>query len=169
MNRATQAFPGRTRPRTATPLRVGLAVALLLAVAFALSGRSQSGNGSNSGSGTGSGNSPMRATHTDYGMTASPFDDMDPTMLEKHLAALNVERQKEMVSDTNKLLKLARELNEEVAASRATEFTPDQMKKIAEIEKLAKSVRERMTSAVGPQQPTPYVPGPGVMGPNGRY
>ncbi len=60
------------------------------------------------------------------------------------MPALNVERQKQMVSDANKLLKLARELNDEVATANTGTFTPDQLHKIAEIEKLARSVRERM-------------------------
>ena len=57
-----------------------------------------------------------------------------------------------MVSDTNKLLKLARELNDEVAAKNAAALTPDQLHKIAEIEKLAHSVKEKMADGVG--QPT---------------
>jgi hypothetical protein len=150
-------------------LCVRLGLAMLLAVGFGLAGRSQTNNGSGSGSTNNSQGSMRQSVRAPYDMTASPFDDTDSVMLEKHLTALNTERQKEMVSDTNKLLKLARELNEEVATSKATEFTPDQLRKIAEIEKLAKSVRERMTSAVGPQQPTPYLQGPGVMNPNGRY
>ncbi len=135
----------------------GLAAAIVMAMACLPAGRSQSNlPGGNGGSGSGVPRGQQ------LGMSSSPFDDMDTVMMQKHLLALNIERQKEMVSDANKLLKLARGLNEEVATGKATEFTPDQMRKIAEIEKLARSVRERMTSAVGPQ-----LPSPGLNLPNG--
>ena len=64
-----------------------------------------------------------------------------------------------MVADTNKLLKLAKELNDEVAASNPGSLTPEQLHKIAEIEKLARSVKERMTAAVARPQPAPATPG----------
>lgn len=148
MYRGVHTFPGLWMS-SKMRLGVGLGLATVLAIASGLAGQSAS-SGPGGGGGSGSG-----VPRGQFGMTSSPFDDMDPVMLQRHLTALNIERQKEMVSDTNKLLKLARELNDEVAASHATSFTPDQMRKIAEIEKLAKSVRERMTSAVGPQQPSP--------------
>ena len=72
--------------------------------------------------------------------------DYDSEMNGKRQLALNIERQKRMVADTNKLLKMARELNDEVAASNAGTLTPEQLHKIAEIEKLARSVKERMTT-----------------------
>jgi hypothetical protein len=70
-------------------------------------------------------------------------------MAERRLNALNIERQKEMVSDTNKLLSLARELNEEVAANGSAPMTLNQLRKIAQIEKLARSVKEKMADGVG--------------------
>jgi len=81
-------------------------------------------------------------------MTGSD-DSLDPVMQERRWRALNIERQKELVADTNKLLKLAKELNDEVAAASAESFSGSQLRKIAEIEKLAKSVKERMTVAIG--------------------
>jgi len=78
--------------------------------------------------------------------------DYDLT-LERRQIALNIERQKEMVSDTNKLLRLARELNEEVAANNSSGLTEDQIHKIAQIEKLARSVKEKMADGTG--QPIP--------------
>jgi hypothetical protein len=66
---------------------------------------------------------------------------------ERRLKELNHERQKEMISDTNKLLKLATELNDEVAATKAEALTYDQLHRIAQIEKLAHNVREKMTLA----------------------
>lgn len=83
-----------------------------------------------------------------------PGDAYGSLMIERRMHALNMERQKEMVADTNKLLKLARELNAEVAAQKSDTLTPEQLHKVAEIEKLARSVKDRMTSSIGPAQPT---------------
>ena len=55
-------------------------------------------------------------------------------MTQKRLSALNIERQKQIVADTTKLLRLARELNEEVAASNTGRLTPAELHKVAEIE-----------------------------------
>jgi hypothetical protein len=79
--------------------------------------------------------------------------DYDPISVERQLRALNNERQKEMVSDTNKLLSLAKELNEGLAANRSSTLTDEQLRKVAQIEKLAHSVKEKM--ADGTPQPTP--------------
>jgi hypothetical protein len=82
----------------------------------------------------------------------SPFGDMgndDPVVVEKRLRALNEERQKNIVSDAAKLLKMAKVLNSEVESSDPASFTPEQMHEISEIEKLAHSVKEKMRFAVG--------------------
>jgi hypothetical protein len=76
-----------------------------------------------------------------------PNADYDPMIAARQRAALNAERQKEMISDTNKLLKLAKELNYEVAASGTDTLTPDDLHRLAEIEKLARSVKEKMAIA----------------------
>lgn len=66
----------------------------------------------------------------------------------RRIRELNVERQKEMVSDTEKLLKLTAELNAEVAQNHSAAFTSDQLRTLAKIEKLAKSVKEKMSNPV---------------------
>jgi hypothetical protein len=66
---------------------------------------------------------------------------------EKHLRLLNAERQKSMVADAAKLLKLAQALNDELAAQPG-DPTPAQLRKMAEIEKLARSVKEDMSTSV---------------------
>jgi hypothetical protein len=110
--------------------------------------------------GQGNGNSGMQGidgagsgrggfSRPNLGTLANDTDDYDPMMAERRLRALNIERQKQMVSDAAKLLKLAQELNSEVAAANTGEFSFDQLRKIAEIEKLARNVRERMAAAVG--------------------
>jgi hypothetical protein len=66
---------------------------------------------------------------------------------EKRLGVINVERQKALVADTQKLVKLAAELNAEINSAHQTELTAGQLRKVAEIEKLAHSVRDKMSSA----------------------
>jgi hypothetical protein len=75
-------------------------------------------------------------------------EDEDPAFEQKRLTALNAERQKSMVADTNKLVKLASELNTEVAGEQPESLNPDQLRKVAEIEKLAHSVKEKMSMSV---------------------
>lgn len=93
----------------------------------------------------------------------------DPTWNEKRMRALNEDRHKSVVSDAEKLLKLARQLDAEVASNPTDELTPEEMRKVAEIEKLAKSVKSKMALSFGggPQFQSPaYTPegldGPGV-------
>jgi hypothetical protein len=81
-------------------------------------------------------------------------EEVDTLEAEKRLNALNAERQKSMVSDTEKLYKLAAELNKQIAQSNSGALTPDQMRMVAEIEKLAHNVRDKMTMSLrGPQFP----------------
>jgi hypothetical protein len=88
----------------------------------------------------------------------SASDNYDPTMMERRLNALNRERQKEMISDTNKLLKLAIELNDQIAANNTGSLTWDELHKMAEIEKLARNVKDKMADGVGQMGPTPETP-----------
>jgi len=133
-------------------LLCGLVCGLMCASA----GRSQLSGGSNGGQGQGMGD-----MHPHHDLSTLPPDDLDPVLAERRMLALNIQRQKQMVSDTNKLLKLARELNEEVAKANTGTLTLDELHKIAEIEKLARNVRQRMTESVGEPQtnlppPIPY-------------
>jgi len=56
----------------------------------------------------------------------------------------NDERQRRIVSDTQKLLALTSQLKAEVASTGAEAMTPEMLKQMDEIEKLAKSVKDRM-------------------------
>jgi hypothetical protein len=76
------------------------------------------------------------------------MDDHDPVEREKQLRALNAERQKSLVADTNKLLKLAADLNAEINNANAGSLTLDRIQKLSEIEKLAHSVKEKMSTSV---------------------
>ena len=57
---------------------------------------------------------------------------------------LNEAQHKSMVSDTDKLLRLATELTSEINSTNPTSLNSDQLRKIAEIEKLARSVKDKM-------------------------
>jgi hypothetical protein len=74
----------------------------------------------------------------------------DPVEEARRLQALNIARQKGMVSDANKLLKLTAELNEEITHSKSETLTPAQVRKLSQIEKLAHSVSEKMKASVLP-------------------
>jgi hypothetical protein len=72
----------------------------------------------------------------------------DPVEEEKRLIALNAQRQKSLVSDTDKLVRLANELGTEISRDNPTELTSAQLRKVAEIEKLAHSVKDKMSTSV---------------------
>jgi len=84
---------------------------------------------------------------------------------QKRLRLLNAERQKQIVSDTERLLKLAKELNDEVAESGSASMSDEELRKVAEIGKLARSVKEKMSFSVGgsPDVNAPLTITPGVQ------
>jgi hypothetical protein len=129
---------------------LALVFGLVCALVCVLPARSQSSGGSNGGQGQGQGS--VNPFSQRQGVSALSPDDADPTMFERRIRALNIERQKQIVADTDKLLKLARELNEEVAKANTDTLTLDELHKIADIEKLARNVRQRMTESVGGSQ-----------------
>jgi type IV secretory pathway VirB4 component len=76
-----------------------------------------------------------------------PGDDNDPVnreMLEKLEKKRNEARQEEIVKDTNKLLALATELKADVDKTNKDTLSLDVIKKADEIEKLARTVKDRM-------------------------
>ncbi|MGD0629525.1 MAG: hypothetical protein ABR987_09240 [Terracidiphilus sp.] len=80
----------------------------------------------------------------DYGsLTGAP-----PEQNWRLLRALNSDRQKAMVSDANKLLRLVNELNAEIAQTNPGSLSPDQLRKVAQIEKLAHDVKDKMCTSV---------------------
>lgn len=103
-------------------------------------------------------------SRTQSGFGSGP--DLDSVFAAKRMRALNADRQKSMASDAEKLLKLARQLDAEIASNPTEELTPEEMRKLSEIEKLARSVKAKMAQSFGgspPLQPSPIVPlgGPG--------
>jgi hypothetical protein len=74
--------------------------------------------------------------------------ETDPALEQQRIQALKIIRQAEMVSDTNKLLKLTVRLNSEIEQSHAKSLTHQQLRMLAKIEKLAKSVKQDMSSTI---------------------
>lgn len=76
-----------------------------------------------------------------------PGNDDDPMvrhMTEALAKSHNIQRQQQLVADTTKLLQLATELKAEVDKSNKDTLSLGVVKKAEEIEKLAKSVKEKM-------------------------
>jgi hypothetical protein len=86
----------------------------------------------------------------------------DPIWEAKRLRLMNADRQKAVVSDTGKLLKLAHELDSEISSASPDSLTADQIRKLEEIEKLARSVKDKMRESVRGtpvyQTPPPVLP-----------
>jgi hypothetical protein len=118
------AAPGLARP---------VVYALLLTAAFVLCAGVQKGPPSAS---------PVPAAQLPPGVQ---FPEGDPAQEQKRLRAINLDRQKSMAADTEKLLKLARALNDEVEKTHPDALTPSQLRTLAEIEKLAHRVKDKMS------------------------
>ena len=71
-------------------------------------------------------------------------DSLNARMQEQQLRSRNSDRQKRLVSDTDKLVTLVKELKEQVETPDKPLQPSDVGKKAEEIEKLAKSVKDRM-------------------------
>ena len=128
------------------------ALALLLLVVTALACRAQVslGNGGLDPSPT----IPQFAGRT----TTNDREDMTQEMRRMHL--LNAARQKSMISDAEKLLVLARELNAGVGAGGNALSAGQRMKMAADIEKLAHNVKEKMSYVPGIPSPAPSIRSP---------
>ncbi len=81
-------------------------------------------------------------------MPRTPIDINDPDdvkkLEEQQATSRNADRQKRLQMDTDKLLSLATELKEQVDKTDKNTLSLDVIKKADEIEKLAKSVKDRM-------------------------
>ena len=89
-------------------------------------------------------------TRQQMGRSAVEFDQPDMAGEQKRLRLLNAERQKALVSDADKLLKLVSQLNADINAGSPASLTPAQLRTLGEIQKLAHSVKSKMgTSALG--------------------
>ncbi len=135
-------FVGPSAGRSGHVVRLVLRLALLLALPCGLtpSQSQQTGTGQLS-------NHPLRGLNENGNPNANG-DSGDPIYQQKRLRQLNVAQHKSMVSDTDKLLKLVTELNAEISSTSPASLTPEQLRKVAEIEKLAHSVKDKMRSSV---------------------
>jgi hypothetical protein len=117
--------------------RLGLGAASVLLIAGSLAGSQTTGTGQMQ-------QPPSMQPMPPFGETPNPNDPMQRQRLEKMEKARNADRQKQLQRDTDRLLTLAKELKDEVDKSNKDTLSVDVVKKAAEIEKLAKSVKERM-------------------------
>lgn len=149
MLRAESKFQNRgtwgSRLRQAMSLGFGLLVLICGA-----SVRSQYGAGNPFGK-------PEKTQHDFPHAAVSNEAKMDHVTAERQKVALSVQRQKQLASDSDRLLKLAKELNEEVATAGPGPLTEEQLDKLNKIEKLARSVKEGMLDRA--DEPTPSVSG----------
>lgn len=72
----------------------------------------------------------------------------DPIFQERRLRMLEEAQHKSMVAATDKLLKLVVEFHDEIARTGPSSLSPEQLRKVAEIEKLARSVKDKMRTTV---------------------
>ena len=102
------------------------------------------GTGTDSGNGTGIGGLKRNPT----GFTPPEEPPQNQQQLELLQArARNAERQKQLVADTQKLVALANELQAEVNQSTKDMLSLDVVRKADEIDKLARTVRDKMKNA----------------------
>ena len=97
------------------------------------------------GTGMGSGRNSGSQTTAPSLPPIVPEITSNPQMEEDQAKARNKERQKQLVDDTQKLLALANELKADVDKSNKDTLSIDVIRKADEIEKLAHSVKEKMT------------------------
>jgi hypothetical protein len=76
--------------------------------------------------------------------TSPDNDPMTRRMSAEMVVKRNIQRQQEIIADTNKLLQLAQQLNSDVSKSSKDTLSISVVKEAEEIEKLAKSVKEKM-------------------------
>ncbi|HUB52658.1 MAG TPA: hypothetical protein VL986_10940 [Terracidiphilus sp.] len=128
-------------------LRPGLLLLVTLALAISANAvRAQAGLPDRTAALSGQSSGTPRQGMDDPGDGSGGY--LDSMMGHRRATMLNNERHKAMVSDSEKLLKLATELNNEIAHSNTGSLTPEQLRKIAEIEKLAHNVRDKMTMTI---------------------
>jgi hypothetical protein len=96
-------------------------------------------------SGSQSSTAPLPRQQGNADNSLSPgLDPFDSPFADTTRQKRNEDRQRRIVSDTQRLLTLANQLKAEIAASGAESMTPEMLRQMDEIEKLAKSVKDRM-------------------------
>ena len=125
----------KSGPGTCCRAAMGLAACLMLCFCWPMYGQQTNPQ---------PGQSPARMSP---GQAPIASDDHDP-MAAREFALLaakrNAQRQEQLVTDTNKLLLLAQQLKADVDKSNKDTLSISVIKKAEEIEKLAKSVKDKM-------------------------
>jgi hypothetical protein len=97
------------------------------------------------------------ANNPTLGKRLPPPREVDPTEIEsmgapayneKRLQMMNAAQHQSMVADTERLVKLVADLNAQINSSNQNSLTPEQLRMVAEIEKLAHNVKDKMRMAV---------------------
>jgi hypothetical protein len=143
--------------------RYACAAAIAFAMFLAFSAPC-SGQTSNNGQITNNGQLTRRAPSIQRDIDPSQMESMGtPMFYEKRLKMLNAAQHQSMVADTDRLLKLVADLNSQINKSNSNELTPEQLRMVAEIEKLAHSVKDKMRMSVrsaaeisGPSMASPF-------------
>jgi len=99
---------------------------------------------SSTGSGRGIPPSSQPQQPMSPGVSESPDGPLNPQLERDQAKMRNMDRQKLLVADTERLLSLATELKTEVDKSSKDTLSLDVIKKADEIEKLAHTVKEKM-------------------------
>ena len=134
-------------------VRPVLGLALLLAFSCGLAMAQQSSEQTGTGQLS---NNPLRLDRRDGGPPANDLE-IDPALEQRQLHELNAKLHKSIVSDTNKLLKMVAELNAEISVSNPASLSPEQLRKVGAIEKLAHNLRNEMRSPIK-EAPEPVDP-----------
>ncbi len=80
----------------------------------------------------------------DQGFSTPPMTDAQAQFQKRAIQQQNIDRQLALKRDTDKLLELASQLKQNVDSTGPNILSVDVIKKAQEIEKLAKSVKEKM-------------------------
>jgi len=152
-------FVGASAGRASCGARPVLRLALLLALSFALLLAVPCGSAlaqlSSQQTPTGQlSNHPLRPDPADLESGVNG-DANDPVYQQRRTRQLNDARHKSIVSDADKLLKLVTELNSEISRNTPASLTPEQLRKVAAIEKLARNVKDQMRSPIN--GPPPFI------------
>lgn len=136
-------FPIRWRAACAAcaPRRLGT-LCLLAVLCLALPGAAPSAQQSG----------PLQPRQSPRGPFSSSSSD-DPSFDAKRLRALNEYRQKVVVSDAQKLLLATQRLQHEIEAQHPDRLTAAQLRRLTEIEKLARNIRQNMADIPGGGSP----------------
>jgi hypothetical protein len=87
---------------------------------------------------------PVLATSQGTLPAGRPPDPLETMMAARSSMQRNIDRQKHLEEDTKRLVILANELKTEIASSGTETMTPEMLHKMDTIEKLARSVKDKM-------------------------